>query len=44
MTKSDKLKQIGQVMTDDFFSFISSYDDIYFNGDHYVPYEAVLKW
>lgn len=31
-------------MTDDLYNFISSHDDVAYEGDHYVDYEAVEKW
>lgn len=37
----EKLSLVGQRMAEDLYQFVSSYDDVYFEGEHYVPYAAV---
>ncbi len=31
-------------MADDLYNFVSSHEDVPYEGDHYVDYEVIEKW
>ncbi|CAL5983256.1 Conserved_hypothetical protein [Hexamita inflata] len=43
-TDNEKLSMVGKQLAEDMFQFCCSFEDVYFQGQHYIPYQAVEMW